>query len=314
MSQTHWTVLGAGSLGCLWAGYLNQAGFPVTLLHRDSSQPPQSLSLTRFQAEQATPFAARLTTAKDCAQHSIRHLVIATKAQDALSAVAGIEHALAEDACIVLLQNGMGSQQAVAKRYPQYALIAVCITDGAYRTGPGQVVHAGQGISRVGALNAKGDACLQQVVRDLKQTDLVIEACDDINQALWNKLAVNIAINGLTALDQCLNGELMQPERYTRVRRLCAETEAVMRALQLDLPAEGLLQLATDVISGTAQNRSSMLQDTQRGKITEIDYINGYLVNQADRLGIEVPESREVLRQVHQRFNAPLLQDCPEPV
>jgi len=305
MSQTHWTVLGAGSLGCLWAGYLNQAGFPVTLLHREGVAAPESLSLTRFQADQATAFEAELTTASACPEKSISRLVVATKAHDAVAAVAGIKHALTDDACIVLLQNGMGSQQAVAEAYPEYAIVAVCITDGAYRTEPGHVIHAGQGISRVGALNTLGQNVWRQVVEDLEQTDLIIEACEDINQALWNKLAINIAINGLTALDQCLNGELMQPERYQRVSLLCQETEAVMKGLKLQLPEQGLLQLATDVIEGTAKNRSSMLQDTLRGKITEIDYINGYLVQQAERLNIEVPESLSIYRDVKQRFNQP---------
>lgn len=303
MNRTHWTVLGAGSLGCLWAGYLSLSGFPVTLLHREGVTAPESLSLTKFQADQASAFEAKLTTASACPEKSINRLVIATKAHDAIAAVAGIQHALTDDACIVLLQNGMGSQQAVAETYPEYAIVAACITDGAYRTEPGHVIHAGQGISRVGAFNPAGQQVWRQVVKELEQTDLIIEACDDINQALWNKLAINIAINGLTALDQCLNGELMQPDRYQRVTRLCQETEAVMKALQLQLPEQGLLQLATAVIQGTAKNRSSMLQDTLRGKITEIDYINGYLIRQAEHLQINVPESRCVYNEVLRRFN-----------
>ncbi|WP_051206452.1 ketopantoate reductase family protein [Oceanospirillum maris] len=305
MSQTHWTVLGAGSLGCLWAGYLNQAGYPVTLLHRKGVAAPESLSLTRYNAVQAESFHAHLTTAPDCLEKSISRLVVATKAQDALAAVAGIAHALTDNAAIILLQNGMGAQQAIAEKYPDHPVIAVCITDGAYRTDPGHVIHAGQGISRVGAMNALGKAVQADLVNELSKTDLVIESCDDINQALWNKLAINIAINGLTALYQCLNGELIQPERYRRVERLCAETESIMRALQLKLPDNGLLSLARDVIAGTAQNRSSMLQDTLKGKITEIDYINGFLIDQANRLGIAVPESQIIFDEVKQCFNQP---------
>lgn len=78
-----------------------------------------------------------------------------------------------------------------------------------------------------------------------------------------------------------------------------------MQALKLQVPEQGLLQLATEVIEGTAKNRSSMLQDTQRGKITEIDYINGYLIAQAEKLAIAVPESRVIFDAVKQRFNQP---------
>jgi len=117
--------LGAGSLGCLWAGYLNQAGFSVTLLHREGVSAPASLSLTRFKAEKAQPFQADMSTASACPEKSISRLVVATKAQDALSAVAGVASALAYNACIILLQNVLGSQQGVADQYPHHAVIAV---------------------------------------------------------------------------------------------------------------------------------------------------------------------------------------------
>ncbi|WP_051227825.1 ketopantoate reductase family protein [Oceanospirillum beijerinckii] len=303
MTQTQWTVLGAGSLGCLWGGYLSRAGFDITLIHRSGVAAPDSLSLTRFQSKTAEPFKAKLSCAEHCAPGSIKQLIIATKAPDALDAVAGIAHALADDATILVLQNGMGAQQAVADAYSNYAIIAACITDGAYRTEPGHVIHAGQGLSRIGALNEKGKTVEQDVIAQLMQMDLVIEACPEINQALWNKLAINIAINGLTALDQCLNGELNEPQRLKRVERLCQETEAVMKALNLTLPEQGVFDLARSVIDGTAQNRSSMLQDTLKGKSTEIEYINGYLLQQANKLGIAAPENQTVYEAVIARFH-----------
>jgi len=304
MSQTQWTVLGAGSLGCLWGGYLNRAGFSVTLLHRSGVSAPESLYLTPFQATEEVAFEAKLKSAEQCAPGSIKQLIIATKAQDALTAVAGVEHALADDAIILVLQNGMGAQQAVAEKYDRYAIVAACITDGAFRSEPGHVIHAGKGISRVGALNAKGKAVESAVIEQLKQMDLVIEHCPDINQALWNKLAINIGINGLTALDQCLNGELNDPERLAHVEILCQETEQVMQSLKLQVPENGLFGLVKDVINGTAKNRSSMLQDIQKGKSTEIEYINGYLLKQAKALGIPAPENQKIYDAVLKRFHS----------
>lgn len=303
MSRTHWTILGAGSLGCLWGGYLNLAGMDVTLIHRPQTQAPDSLALTLFQTETETAFDATLTTAQACPAGSIHQLIVATKAPDALQAVQGIAHALADDAVILVLQNGMGAQQAVAEAFSDYAIIAACITDGAYRSRPGHVVHAGRGISRVGALNDKGKAAEHRILDQLNRMALDVEACPDIHQALWNKLAINIAINGLTALDQCLNGELKAPERLIRVKALCEETEAVMRALSLSLPEGGLFALAMSVIEGTARNRSSMLQDTLNGKSTEVKFINGYLLQQADRLGLSAPENQAVYDAVIARFH-----------
>lgn len=71
----------------------------------------------------------------------------------------------------------MGAQQAIAEAFDHYAIIAACITDGAYRTSPGHVVHAGKGVSRIGALNEKGRQAESAVLEQLQQMDLVTEHC-----------------------------------------------------------------------------------------------------------------------------------------
>ena len=122
----------------------------------------------------------------------------------------------------------------------------------------------------------------------------------DIDQALWLKLAINCAINPLTAVHGCLNGELAQrPELAMEVRRLCEEIAAISRAAGYTSAAANLEQAVTDVIAGTANNRSSMLQDVQDGHRTEIDYITGYLLCVARRHGIAAPCNQSLFERVH---------------
>lgn len=301
-SQANWSILGAGALGRLWAGYLSLSGFSVQLLVR---RPPTSADclLTPFQGE-PIPYRVIFNEVSACEDQSIHHLILATKAPDALAALEQFRQKLAPDAVIILLQNGMGAQQKIAEQFDDYAILAACITEGAYLAQPQHVIHAGKGLTRMGGLNPKGQAVEQAIVAQLQQTALQIELSQPIEQVLWNKLAINIAINGLTAVHQCLNGALAEPDKMQQVLQLCLETEQVMRALGLVLPEEGVFALANRVIAGTAANRSSMLQDTQKGQTTEIEYINGYLLKQAQRLGIAVPHNAALTAEVLRRFHS----------
>ena len=114
---------------------------------------------------------------------------------------------------------------------------------------------------------------------------------------LWRKLAINAAINPLTALLRCTNGELAG-DPADRVRRLCTEISAVARAAGMGRAVESLENVVFEVIHNTADNRSSMLQDVEAGRPTEIDYITGWLVEQANRLGMDVPANAALLEQV----------------
>ncbi|OPX55850.1 2-dehydropantoate 2-reductase [Oceanospirillum multiglobuliferum] len=297
-----WSILGAGSLGSLWAGYLSLSGYAVQLLVRRLALSDQTRSITPYQGERLS-YPAQVSDIQSCADRSIQQLIVATKAPDALPALNAIRPKLADQATIVLLQNGMGAQQTIAAQFEQYAVLAACITDGAYLENSQHVIHAGKGLTRIGGLNQKGQAVEQQIAEQLQKTALQVELSQPIEQVLWNKLAINIAINGLTAVHQCLNGALAEPDKNQQVLQLCLETEKVMRALGLTVPEQGLFALANQVIAGTAANRSSMLQDTQKGQPTEIEFINGYLLRQAQHLGIDVPYNAALTAEVLQRFH-----------
>jgi 2-dehydropantoate 2-reductase len=119
-----------------------------------------------------------------------------------------------------------------------------------------------------------------------------------IGQSLWLKLAINCAINPLTALHRCRNGELAGPALAPLLATLCEEIMQVSAAAGFgavtgDLPAQ-----VAAVVHATANNRSSMLQDVLAGRGTEIDYITGYLLGVASHHGIAVPENESLYRSI----------------
>ena len=120
-----------------------------------------------------------------------------------------------------------------------------------------------------------------------------------VDSLLWGKLAVNCAINALTALLRVPNGELLaRPDAAAVMDEAATECAAVARARGIPLPFADAAAQARSVAAHTASNRSSMFQDILRGAPTEIDAINGAVAQAGARLGVAVPVNTTLWRLV----------------
>lgn len=295
----HWHILGAGSMGSLWAARLAQAGHRVTLLLRNEA------ALQRFQGngsrvllmdgddQQRIKLDARIAGQTDA---TIERLIVATKAHQAETAVLSIATQLTWGADVLLLQNGMGIQQRLSVQLPEQRVwIGVC-TEGAFCPEFFTVVHAGHGTTRIGSLNPQ--AKVETLLPSLR-CSLIVEQEADIETALWQKLLVNCAINPLTALYRCRNGDLLKvAERREHLHAVCAELALLTNAIGRDDLADGLVERAEHVASITAKNRSSMLVDVEEKRGTEIDFITGYVCELATSYGINLPVNAALLQQI----------------
>ncbi|MBV2207783.1 putative 2-dehydropantoate 2-reductase [Pseudomonas stutzeri] len=297
--MTTWHVLGAGSLGCLWAARLARAGAPVRLILRNPErlaayQAAGGLRLSEGGESQRLGIPAELADATT----PITRLLVACKAYDAEAAVASVASRLAPRCDLLLLQNGLGSQQAVARRWPQARCIFVSSTEGAYRQGDFDVVFAGQGQNWLGDPQ---DTTPPDWLATLSAARIAHQWSEDILARLWRKLALNCAINPLTVLHDCRNGELLA--HRAQVLALCDELAELLRACGQPEAAMGLADEVLRVIEATAANYSSMHQDVARGQRTEIAYLLGHACASAARLGLQLP----ALAAVQQRLHAELL-------
>ncbi|EIK53120.1 2-dehydropantoate 2-reductase [Stutzerimonas stutzeri TS44] len=297
--MTTWHVLGAGSLGSLWAARLARAGAPVRLILRNPERlaayhAAGGLRLSERGAAQRLAIPAELADTTT----PITRLLVACKAYDAEAAVASVAARLAQRCDILLLQNGLGSQQAVAARWPQARCIFVSSTEGAYRQGDFDVVFAGQGQNWLGDPQ---DATPPSWLATLSAAGIAHQWSADILARLWRKLALNCAINPLTVLHDCRNGELLA--HRAQVLALCDELAVLLRASGQPEAATGLADEVLRVIEATAANYSSMHQDVARGQRTEIAYLLGHACASAARLGLQLP----ALTAVQQRLHAELL-------
>jgi len=299
-TPTHWHILGAGSMGCLWAARLAQAGHRVTLLLRDET------ALQRFQGN-----GSRILLMDNNEQQRVKldaqiigqvtkpidHLIVATKAHQAEIAVLSVATQLAPDANLLLLQNGMGIQQKISSLLAAQRVWIGVSTEGAFCPEYFTVIHAGHGTTRIGSL--ANTTTNTQPLRAVLHCAL--DTCHeaDIETALWQKLLVNCAINPLTAIYRCRNGELLtDSERHAHLQAVCTELAQLVTAIGRTGLAEGLIERAEQVARITAKNRSSMLADVDEKRETEIDFITGYVCRLAEQYGLSMPVNSALLQQI----------------
>ncbi|EGH03437.1 MULTISPECIES: putative 2-dehydropantoate 2-reductase [Pseudomonas syringae group genomosp. 2] len=268
-----WHVLGAGSLGTLWAARLARAGLPVRLILRNAERlaayNTSGGCVTLVENDIAHTYSVEAQTAEH--HQPIERLLVACKAYDAEQAVAQLAPRLAAHADVILLQNGLGSQDAVAAGIPHIRCVFASSTEGAFLESDWRVRFAGHGFTWLGDVsNPTAPALLQ----DLHASGIPHEWTPDILTRLWRKLALNCAINPLTVLHDCRNGGLL--EHACEVATLCAELSDLLGRCGQPAAAHDLHAEVLRVIHATAANYSSMYQDVLHGRRTEISYLLGY--------------------------------------
>ena len=281
-------ILGSGAMGSLWESYFDSSNH-LHFIQRQVKHP----AIYEFNVEPYNRQVKGDCLSPEEIQTSIQCLIIATKAYDALTALNGIQDRLAPDAMVILLQNGLGSQQAISKAFPTLRLFACSSTEGAYKKNAQTLVHAGKGINCIGALNPIAtQASLKQWLPSEH-----FQWHNEIDSVLWRKFMINCAINPLTVLYNCQNGELIKQQQYlTHMQQLCDEIDVVTHAQHYQI--ENAFDLAKRVCELTANNFSSMLQDKRKGNPTELSFMTGYLLQQAKTLGIDCPHNQAVYQKL----------------
>lgn len=290
LMATPWHILGAGSLGTLWATRLARAGVPVRLILRNEARladyrAGQGLTLVEQGVEQTYPVVGETPGSPE----PIHRLLVACKAYDAQSAIAQLHPRLAPDAELILLQNGLGSQDAVAAQVPLARCIYASSTEGAFREGDWRVVFAGHGYTWLGDASHPTPPLW---LNDLQAAGIPHDWASDILTRLWRKLALNCAINPLTVLYQCRNGGLQA--HACEVATLCAELAELLECCGQPAAAKDLHSEVQRVIQATAANYSSMHQDVANARRTEISYLLGYACQAAARHQLVLPHLQQL--------------------
>ncbi|PFH33523.1 3-methyl-2-oxobutanoate hydroxymethyltransferase [Besnoitia besnoiti] len=181
------------------------------------------------------------------------------------------------------------------------SLVFAPMSYGALEQAPGVVRLTGEGEIRVCPSSPRADrGAASSLSALLRKAGFTVSEVDrfDLQVALWQKVAVNACINPLTAILRCTNGEVANPLLASLRRRTVEEVVAVARAQGIPIDLESTDQLVSEVIRRTSRNLSSMLVDVEKGRPTEIDAINGEVVNQGRKAGVPTPVTETLMTLV----------------
>lgn len=199
---------------------------------------------------------------------------------------------LLDDADVLTLQNGLGNPETIAEYVPEERIVAGVTAHGSTLEGPGRIVHAGEGATTVGRYFAENDAAVERVADALTAAGIDTDVADDVRDAVWEKVLVNVGINAITALARVRNGRLADTDPGGRLLEAAVtEAVAVARAEGRSI-RDDVVPYVREVAEATGENESSMRQDVETGRETEIERLNGEVVRRAERHGIDVPVNR----------------------
>ena len=292
-------VLGAGALGCVFAAHLAARAQVwmlgswtegIAAVQRNGIRITERDGSVRQVEIRATTDPAQVPPV-DCA-------LLLVKSYQTERAADWAAQVLRPDGLAVTLQNGLDNGSKLAAVVgTERAAVGVNYT-GATLLGPGETRHTAQLTNIIGTSPVTAERVNALCVL-LTAVGLSTRASDAIEGELWGKAVVNVAINPLTALWRIPNGELLTaPERHGLLAELVGEAVSVTQARGITLPLDDPLAHTEKICRASAANHSSMLQDVERGRPTEIDSINGMIVSEGRRLGVPVPMNEAVWRLV----------------
>lgn len=284
-------IAGPGAIGCLFAAYLTKSGQDVWLLDKDSKRA-QTLSDIGIKIEGVSgTWQTKVNATADASEiGKAEFIIICVKSYDTQRAVKDVSSLVGRDSLVVTLQNGIGNIEVLSESFGNQAVAAGTTNMGANLQGTGFLRHAGLGETVFGRIDGKTTFSLRTLREIFNKANLPARTSRDIEGILWSKLIINVGINALTAITGLNNGRLIEFEWTSRILK-DAVTEAVKVAKRkrIKLIFDDPLGKVESVCEATAKNISSMLQDRLKEKKTEIDFINGVIVRQAQSLGIPAP-------------------------
>jgi 2-dehydropantoate 2-reductase len=294
-------IIGSGAMGSLFGGRLAAAGHEVVLydVFREHVEKVRRDGLAIEDAATGAVATVHPDASTDPRSVAGAEVLIVFVKSTATEQVAAQFSGLArEDAIVLTLQNGLGNEAILRRHFGKARTAAGVTSQGATFVGPGRIRHAGKGPTHLGMADGDGSR-LAPLAGALSGAGFETHVEPDVVRLVWSKLVVNVGINALTALTGLPNGALLDhAELKSIMADLVAEAAKVAAARGIGFTYADPLETVFDVARKTGANRSSMLQDFDKGRETEIDFINGAIVREASALGIPVPVNATITRLI----------------
>jgi 2-dehydropantoate 2-reductase len=287
-------VIGAGAIGSLFGSLLKANNFDVCLYDRDIKKiefiKKNGIELvfpkTGRKKKIFPEASSELPEIKSCDYYLF--CVKSYSTEIAASEIAGIA---SDNSIAVTFQNGMGNVEKIQKYFPDKSIAAGTTSEGATFVPPGTVIYGGKGKTSVSMIVSASDRSrLNPLINVLNRSGLDADISSDFRKDIWRKLIINAAINPVTAVMKLQNRYISESKYLRAVSDLLIE-ESVKTA-----EAEGIYFNPDEIKSSvysvaekTGENRSSMLQDIENSRKTEIDFISGAIAERAENFSLKTP-------------------------
>ncbi len=312
MPEKNWpriAVVGAGAVGCYFGGMLARAGAPVTLIGR----APHVEAINRNGLFiDSIHFKERVSVSASTELGAVRDaqlVLFSVKTVDTEPVAKLLAPYLAPDTNVVSLQNGVDNAERMDFAAGIQAISAV-VYIAAEMSGLGQVKHSGRGDLVIGnPLPNQGasESELAEIAEIFTRSGVPCRVSQNITLELWKKLIMNCAYNALSALSRARYGRLVADAGSVEVmKQVVAEGVAVGNASGVNLPADMLIAAVLELGRVVPEALSSTAQDIARGKPTEIDSLNGFVVRKGAEMGVPTPVNQTLYSLIKLLERTPL--------
>ena len=309
-------IVGTGAMGSVYAGLLGRAGHEVWAIdtwqeHVDAIAR-DGLAVAGASGTYVVPGINTGYKPGDAGASDL--WVIGTKAADVEDVAAQVALLLRPDDVVMAFQNGLGAGARVARQVPEHhVVIGIAEGFGSSIPGPGQVHHHGMRLIRIGEMRGGASERVQRIERAWRDAGFNVRAFEDIELMVWEKFLCNVTLSAPTAAFDVTVGELMADAEAWAVALGCTrEAWRVGRAKGVPFRFDDPIRYVTEFASTIPDASPSMRLDHLARRPSEVDVINGAVVELGRELGVETPYNEAlcaILRRREARFRSRAVAD-----
>ena len=294
-------IIGAGAMGCLYGGYLSQNNDVIML----DSYAPQVEAINRqgINVEQLDGKVVTFNKVKACmtAQYTekVDLVIVFVKSNYTQEALENNKQLFSENTWVMTLQNGAGNDRKISQYVRKENIIVGTRTINAVNQGEGRTKPMSMGITTIGSNHGEIEK-LTVVANALRDAGFDVAVSEDIQRIIWTKILINLSINSFTALIGTPIGYMAENEyAWNFAKRLVYEAVEVAEADGTYFDRREALAMVREVCIKAGNGYSSMYQDRKKCVKTEIDAINGAIVEQAKQYGVPTPYNSIIVDLIH---------------
>ena len=283
-------VVGAGAMGSLFGALLAESGCQVWLFDVWQEHIKRINEKGLRIERKGKRLTVRLHATAETDQLGKADLIIIFVKSTQTANAAKTAQAIREPNCPVLtLQNGMGNADIIAESIGAKCVVAGTTSHGATLLGPGSIRHAGVGPTVIGMWAGGDPAQAHAIAKAFNKASIQTKVVEDVRSVVWDKLLVNVGINAITALTGINNGQILDLEVTKKLSQAAVEEAMAVAQAQGVRVRDDAVEHVLTVAKATGPNRSSMGQDIDNHRQTEIGAINGVVVREGQKWGLETP-------------------------